>query len=189
MPVPSVRQPLPSSAASPLSLGHLDAHLEGGDDAPSIASDEEVVASYDSLLIAELVRGRLEASGIAVRLQDAHTVGLASHLAQAVGGVKVVVSKSDVEDARALLLTPALIDDDDPRPTRREQTVDDDARWAFRLSLLGIVLPVIGQIGSLVFALRAIAGRKGLSRRGRTHVAVAVAVDAGLILLVAASLV
>ncbi|MDP2342585.1 MAG: DUF2007 domain-containing protein [Deltaproteobacteria bacterium] len=175
-------QQLPSSAASPLSLAGLD-------ESPTVASDEEIVATFDSLLLAELVRGRLEASGIGVRLQDAHTIGLASHLAQAVGGVKVVVAKSDAEDARALLATPAVIDDDaDPRPTRREQTVDDVARWAFRLSLMGVAFPIVGQIASLVFALQAIGKRRELTRRGRVHLGVALAVDGAMILLVAASL-
>ena len=174
----------PSSAASPLSLGDFDGVVDD--------VSEEVVAAFDSLLHAELVRGRLEASGIGCRLRDAHTVGLASHLAQAVGGVKVVVSKDDADDARALLASPVLVIDgalpDDGLPTQREPHVDDVARWALRLSLLGILLPIIGQIGSLAFVVQAIAGRKGLSRRGRAQLSVAIVVDVGVTIALAASL-
>ena len=63
--------PLPTSSASPLSMSGLDGEPTG------VADDEEIVVSFDSLLHAELVRGRLEASGIAARLEDAHTVGKA----------------------------------------------------------------------------------------------------------------
>ena len=172
----------PSSAASPLSLAEFDDDADTG-------RHEEVVASFDSLLLAELVRGRLEASGIGVRLQDAHTVSLASHLAQAVGGVKVVVARADADDARALLQAPApLTPDDDPRPLRRERTVDDVARWALRLSLFGVVFPIVGQIGSLAFVVQAIAGRRALSPRGRRQLAVAVVVDVAMVIAVGASL-
>lgn len=165
---------LPTSSASPLSLSGLEPEPTG------VGADEEVVVSFDSLLHAELVRGRLEASGIAARLEDAHTVGMASHLASAIGGVKVVVAKADVDGARALLATPALPAelDDDLRPTAPEKTVDDVARWALRLAIGGVVFPVVGQIGSLVFAAQAFAARKELTAQGRRRLAVAVFIDA-----------
>ncbi len=176
---------LPSSAASPLSLADLDG--EGPDRGSPELVDEEIVAAFDSLWQAELVRGRLEASGIAARLLGAHTVGLASHLAPVIGGVKVVVATKDAGEARAVMLTPALLDDD-ATPTRPEPQVDDVARWALRLSVLGIFLPVIGQIGSFSFVLQAFSRRRALSGRARVQLAVAIAVDVGVLVALVASL-
>jgi hypothetical protein len=177
--------PLPASSASPLSLAGLEPDATGVDD------DEEVVVSFDSLLHAELVRGRLEASGIPARLEDAHTVGMASHLASAIGGVKVVVAKADVEASRELLQTPVALEgaDVDDRPTAPGQTVDDVARWALRLALAGVVFPVVGQIASLAFAAQAFYGRRELTGPGRRRLAIAVGVDAvvlGAVLLAVA---
>lgn len=174
---------LPASSASPLSLSGLEPEPTG------VGEDEEIVVSFDSLLHAELVRGRLEASGVPARLEDAHTVGMASHLASAIGGVKVVVARSDVEAARGILATPALPAeiDVDPRPTAAVTTVDDTARWALRLALAGVVFPVVGQIGSLVFAAQALAARKELTAVGRRRLAVAIAVDFVVVTLVMAA--
>lgn len=175
--------PLPTSSASPLSMSGLEGEPTG------VADDEEVVVSFDSLLHAELVRGRLEASGIAARLEDAHTVGMASHLASAIGGVKVVVARSDVEAARGVLATPALPDgiDVDPRPMRDVRSVDDTARWALRLAIAGVVFPVVGQIGSLVFAAQAFASRKQLTAVGKKRLTIAVVVDFVVVTLVMAA--
>lgn len=75
--------------------------------------DEAVVAAYDTPLEAELARGRLEVEGIAARVADANTVSVAQHLSMALGGVKVVVPKSELEEARAILAAPGALDDDD----------------------------------------------------------------------------
>lgn len=167
---------LPSSAASPASIADLD----GSD--PTTLCEEEVVAAFDSLLHAELVRGRLQASGIGARLQDPHIVGLASHLAVASGGVKVVVATKDANDARELLHTPALPDDgtNDDLPTRPLHHLDDGARWALRLSLVGVVLPVVGQVASCACALQAFTARKTLTPRGGTQLVIAIAIDIGV---------
>ena len=176
---------LPASPASPLSLSGLIDENNG------VANDEEIVASFDSLLHAELVRGRLQASGIDARLEDANTVSMAGHLALAIGGVKVVVAKDDIEAARELISTPVALaaDDDDLRPTAREKTPDDAARWCFRLAIAGVVFPVVGQIGSLAFALQAWSVRKDLTAAGRRDLFLAIGLDAcvlGAILLAVA---
>ena len=150
---------LPASPASPLSLAGL------GEES-NIAVDEEVVAAFDSLMIAELVRGRLEASGIAARLEDANTVSVASHLALAIGGVKVVVARSDLDAARTLINTPsplAQLDDVDERPTAPEPSVDRNAGWSLRFAVFGMLVPVVGQIGSFAFAVNAFASWGQLS--------------------------
>ncbi|OGQ26213.1 MAG: hypothetical protein A2138_17885 [Deltaproteobacteria bacterium RBG_16_71_12] len=81
--------------------------------------DEAVAASFDSLIEAELARGRLEAEGIAARVADGNIAGIGL----ALGGVRLMVAGSDLGAARALLFAPsALVEPDaegDPgSPTR-----------------------------------------------------------------------
>ncbi len=62
----------------------------------------------DSLMEAELIKSQLEAHDLEVRLTDDATVGLAPHLAGALGGVGVEVRESELEQARSLLATSSL---------------------------------------------------------------------------------
>ncbi|MBI1944797.1 MAG: DUF2007 domain-containing protein [Deltaproteobacteria bacterium] len=88
----------PSSPASPMSLASALSF-----------DDDDVVATFDSLIEAELARGRLEAEGIAARIADGNIVGLGLSL----GGVRLIVAVSDLGAARAALFAPsALVDDD-----------------------------------------------------------------------------
>ncbi len=64
------------------------------------------VARFHSPWEAELVCARLEAAGIAARLADQNVVRLDWFMAQAVGGVKVLVEAEQVEAAEALLAQP-----------------------------------------------------------------------------------
>jgi hypothetical protein len=64
---------------------------------------ETVVASFATLLEAELARGRLHAEGIAARLLDEFTVGVAAHFATMAGGVRLVVPDDDLDLAREIL--------------------------------------------------------------------------------------
>ena len=125
-----------------------------------MAQTDVVIASYPSLLEAELVRGRLESAEIPARLKDAHTASMASHLSVAIGGVKVVVHQDDVEEAQALLKAPIAFDDDDDAAAALVDShtlgrADDAARWALRLSWLGLMVPVVGHLGVALMAYRA----------------------------------
>ena len=93
----------PSSPAVPLAGAGL----------PDETPVEGLVATYGTVIEAEMARGRLEAAGIDARVVDAHTVGVAHVLSVAVGGVKVVVATEDLEEAREILARPALVDDAD----------------------------------------------------------------------------
>lgn len=88
-------QHLPSSPASPMTAS-----------APDVAehSPEEwvLLRSFAMPMEAELARGRLLAAGIEAKLADQHTVSMAWHLADAMGGIKLRVAHEDLE--RALLV-------------------------------------------------------------------------------------
>lgn len=88
----------PSSPASPMSL------------ATALSFDDEgEVASFDSLIEAELARGRLEAEGIAARIVGDSVLGLGL----SIGGARLIVAGSDVGAAREVLFAPsALVEDD-----------------------------------------------------------------------------
>ncbi len=68
---------------------------------------------YDPML-AEIIRGRLEANGIACFIADDNTIGINPIYNQALGGVKLKVFEHDVEKCREILSQPeelALSDD------------------------------------------------------------------------------
>jgi hypothetical protein len=118
----SMARDLPSTPAVPLAGAGLPA-----DEEPV----EGVVATYGTVLEAELARGRLEAAGLDARVLDAHTIGVAQMLSVAVGGVKVVVATEDLEEARELLARPAVVEDVDSAdavgPSLRDEADDGAA--------------------------------------------------------------
>lgn len=61
------------------------------------------VAAYTDPLLAPIVRGRLEAEGIAAWVADEHTVLNDWALRQALGGVKVRVAPAQFVEARAIV--------------------------------------------------------------------------------------
>jgi hypothetical protein len=171
----SASRPLPSSSASPLSSSAF------GSDEEDDAAEAVIVARYDSVLHAELVRGRLEAAGIPVRLKDAHTAGLGGHLTTVIGGVKVIVARDDEEAARAILDINDFVDDDlaessDSLPTVKNRA-DDAARWSLWLALLSVLFPVVGQLGSVVLMWRAVDVGAELSQSARRQLIAAGAID------------
>ena len=174
----------PSSSASPLSLADLG-------ERPAVHADETVIGSYESVLQAELVRGRLEAAGIAARLQDAHTGGLGGHLTAVIGGVKVVIAKDDVAAGQHILDTAAVVLAEDepsgPVPASAKSKMqlrnkaDDAARWAVLLAFLSFLIPVMGQLGCAVLIWRALDIGVALTPAGRRNIVVA-----GIIAVIAA---
>jgi hypothetical protein len=143
---------LPTSPASAMSLSELRGP---GDDQ---AQNECIVGAYNTLIEAELARGRLDVEGITSRLVDGNTISVAAPLAQALGGVKLVIATDDLEAARAALgsaadLAADLADDGDDDAPQALQTAagDAQAQRAFRAAVLGlVVLPVIGQALSVM---------------------------------------
>lgn len=161
----------------------------------ALSRDEEhVVAAFDTLMEAELARGRLEIEGIVARIVDGNTVGIAQHLSNALGGAKVVVAESDLGAARSILFAPsalveepsegAAVPEEAPLPTL--DTPDGLAERALRAAVLGfVVVPPLLHIWSLVL-LTGMSGH-GLSEKGRRRRRVALALD-GVALAGAAAL-
>jgi hypothetical protein len=151
--------------------------IDDQDEAPEAV----VVARYDSVMHAELVRGRLEAAGIPVRLKDAHTAGLGGHLTTVIGGVKVIVARDDEEAARAILDINDFVDDDLAESSGSIPTVknraDDAARWSLWLALMSALFPVVGQLGSVVLMWRAVDVGGALSPLARRQLIAAGAID------------
>ncbi|HEY8388332.1 MAG TPA: DUF2007 domain-containing protein [Parasegetibacter sp.] len=61
------------------------------------------VASFDSYIEAHLLLGRLVDAGINARLDNEYTVTIDPILSNAIGGIKVIVEKQDLDQATALL--------------------------------------------------------------------------------------
>ena len=61
------------------------------------------VRSYDNYLPASIMSQRLEAEGIKVYLKDEHTVTIDPILSNAIGGVKVMVYKEQLQRALELI--------------------------------------------------------------------------------------
>jgi hypothetical protein len=158
--------------------------------------DETLVASFNTALEAEMARGRLEVDGIASRVLDGNTVGIAHHISNAIGGAKLMVSRSDLEAARAILFSPsALVDapdglegpEQDPGELAKKPiTANDNALAALRASILGLVVaPVIGQVwSSLLLVARVLPNAEELDDKGKRHAAIAGVIDASVFALV-----
>jgi hypothetical protein len=87
----------------------------------------QTIATFSNGIAANLAKGRLEETGIRVYLADEQTVGLAWHLTNAIGGIKLQVADEDVDEARAVLAEQG---DDEPvtgPPAIEENSVVDDA--------------------------------------------------------------
>lgn len=163
----------PTSAASPMSSS------------TAVSTEEEaVVAAYSTPLEAELARGRLESEGIAARIADGNTVSIAQHLSPALGGVKIVVGRSDFEVARAILMSPGLesVDDEIDEPKPPEMTADQLANRALRAAVLGlVVVPPVGHLWSLVLLGSALKHAEPMTAKGKRQATLAAVVDAGVI--------
>ena len=110
------------------------------------------VATFDMPTEAHLAKGLLEANGMATFLADELTVGVAWHLSNAVGGVKLQVAENDVERATGILASreDSSIDaeegiadlpevgesESEPPSPAGDRTVDR----AVRAALLGLIL-------------------------------------------------
>lgn len=112
-------------------------------------------------------------------------VGVAPHLSNAIGGVRLQVGAADRSDALAVLAAPHVVPDpvlrdDEPEdpPPAPKAPADKLATRAFVAAILGItVVPAIGTMISLD-ALVSFARRGGeASGRARVLAAVAAAID------------
>lgn len=125
------------------------------------------VREYTLLHEAGVAQGILESAGIESLLDNEATVGILTHMSNAIGGVRIRVRPADLEAARALLSTAALEappaegegdagaqalerDDDEPMETVVEAMV----RRALVASLVGYFLPVVLHLWSLTLLVQ-----------------------------------
>lgn len=59
--------------------------------------------TFDNYFLANITLTKLQDAGITCYLKDEHTVTMDPILSNAIGGIKLVVKESDVEDAKILL--------------------------------------------------------------------------------------
>lgn len=67
-----------------------------------MSKDLITLGSFEFLADVQIIKGRLEAEGIAVVLKDENTVGVEPFASNALGGIKLQVFKSDKERAETI---------------------------------------------------------------------------------------
>ena len=73
--------------------------------------------SYYDPMLAQIIRGRLEANGIPCFIADDNTLAANPFYNQAIGGVKIKVFEHDVEKCRTILAEDAVIAPDEEQLT------------------------------------------------------------------------
>jgi len=71
-----------------------------------------VIKSYLTLSEATAMQALLEAEGLECRLKDEHSVVMAPFLANAIGGIKLMVHEEDIAQAISLLKNAGYIGED-----------------------------------------------------------------------------
>ena len=151
------------------------------------ASDRfTVVGTFGSVAEAEMARGQLVAAGIAVRLDNAQTLGVLPMHSLALGGVGVVVATSDAGQAREILgFESEARPDEETEPGSAIALQAPDA-WMRRAAVAAgfgsLLMPVVPTLYSVYLLGRH--GRATLSRRGKRDRAIAVVFN-GLALAIA----
>lgn len=165
--------------------------------------DDEFVLldSFPTPHEAHLAANALRAVEIPVKIVDEATVGLMPHLESALGGVKLFVRESDVEDAARILRGDADLADqpyreaapddsltglpeDDPETVQQEAAGEEACSRAFRASIIGLFLcPVLLHIYSAILLLQIARTGERLSPKSTGRVRIAWGVNAIVILL------
>lgn len=111
-----------------------------------------VIDGFIDVIQADIVRGRLEAEGIPAILGNRHLVAADWMYAQALGGVRILVPREFVSEARAIIAdidSGQFLDADEK--LRQEDICSDcgsilgrktSSSWKFALSSLHLLLPI-----------------------------------------------
>lgn len=174
----------PTSPAAPLSSATLDAAARAADD--DAAHRTAIVASYPSAAFASMVAARLAGEGIASRLVDEETAGIAPHLAIAIDGVKVAVAEREIDRARAIVreIEDGAFDDGEHEDARVSDVDEErplgmrDADRALAAALVGAMFLPPAALYSLYVGARALRGGEK-----RARALFALCVDVGVIAL------
>lgn len=183
----------------PVSGGSLEDLARPPDEEPGAPEERAqgvVATTLPSAHEAELVRLHLEVEGVEAWLVDEHTVSIAGHLTHAVGGVKVVVAKDDLERARELVRTRPDRELPDEAWGGRAPGPDDDtvarseattlANRALAAAVLGTFVPPLGNLYSLWVLYLFGRERQGATAADVVKAVCALAFDALVIALVVA---
>ena len=155
------------------------------------------VTTYDTPTEAHLAKGLLEANGLTVFLADELTVGVAWHLSNAVGGIKLQVSENDVKRAANILAAdenPSIAaaeggadvaeieeSEDNPPSSAGDKTVDR----ALRAALLGLILLPL-QLYSLWLLGRLTFSSEKVSPQKRRRIRLAVLLNLPMLVILGA---
>ncbi len=140
------------------------------------------VGTFATVGEAEMARGQLAAAGIAVRLDNAQTLGVLPMHSMALGGVGVVVPAQDAAQAREILGYDANDEagpDEQTEPGSALALQEPDAwmrRAAVAAGLGSVLIPVLPTLYSLHVLLRH--GRGIMSARGRRNRGIAIVFNA-----------
>lgn len=149
----------------------------------------KTIATFDTPTAAGFVRSRLEAEGITVFSENMEMVGMAWHLGNAVGGIKLKVLEEDAERATALLnemrerppveesnrhengdMKTEMECPDEDESQADNSSPDEIIHRAFRCALLGMLfLPL--QLYTLWLVGRIILGSGKLEQKHRVRMA------------------
>lgn len=151
---------------------------------------------------AHLAANALRAVNIPVKIVDESTVSVLPHLELALGGVKLYVPESDVDDAERILRGDADLADqpyrepagdelveelDEPIESLEAQAshaLDEDVSRAFRASIVGLILcPFLLHLYSASLLVQLPAQGAGLSPRARRRARIAWGINAVVIVL------
>jgi hypothetical protein len=115
------------------------------------------VATFQMPTDASLAKSVLEANGLTAFLADELTVGVAWHLSNALGGIKLQVAEPDVEQAIAFLQEPDIAPIDVEEGFTDVSEIEEAVNRALRAALFGIiVLPLqlysLWLLGGLLFS-------------------------------------
>ena len=152
-------------------------------------TDEWVVCvTAPDLAIAQVIRSQLEANDIPVMIPDEATAGVAWHLSQAMGGIRILVPAEHLEAAAELLaggeaLEPA--EAEAPEATSLSSLGDEDrqdrsagdqlAHRAFKTAVVGTLLFIVLPY-ALSLVLQALS-QGGLSHWGKVRLTLATAIS------------
>ncbi|MDE0297753.1 MAG: DUF2007 domain-containing protein [Candidatus Poribacteria bacterium] len=151
--------------------------------------DEKLVtvSTFDMPTEAHLAKGLLEANGLTAFLADELTVGVAWHLSNAIGGIKLQVVETDVERAASILEAredPSIDSEDKianfPAEESESQSYSSEADKtvdrAVRAALLGLILLPL-QLYSLWLLGRLAFSRQNIITRKRRRIYLAVVLN------------
>lgn len=153
---------------------------------------------------AHLAANALRAVRIPVKIADESTVSAMPHLELALGGVKLFVPASDLEDAIRILrgdadlaihpyrepaddeslYEPDVEEEDDLLSMKDVRVMEDHAHRAFRASIVGLlVCPGLFHLYSISLLLQLPSNRQELSEKARSRARIAWGINAIVIVI------